>query len=159
LYLSIVWCLSFYLKKYTTNSRVRIISIFETLHFGNGWRSVVAQTYSLEGIHLCVASFERPVANENKLGQPRHHLSRRSLLRVWVRRRRIGSTLISLMQHFRIPLGASPILDWFFDGGCSHHLWPLSSVFLFSWWPPSASVFLAAHLACLRLGYMEWKKP
>jgi hypothetical protein len=93
--------------------------------------------------------------NEIKLGSPRHYLSRGSLLRVWLRQHRIGSTPVSLLQHFWILMGISSFLDWFFGGRCPLCPRSLCSVHLLSWRSPSSPVVFAAHLASLRLGCLD----
>jgi hypothetical protein len=102
---------------------------------------------------------DRLPRDEDKSGFTRHSLSTSSLLcdRVWCRWVRV--TLIYLLQHLWIDLASSSVLDWVLGGGCTHPLWSFCSVHLFSWWSSCETVVLAARLACLCLGYLEWKKP
>ncbi|MCI02693.1 hypothetical protein A2U01_0023727 [Trifolium medium] len=60
-------------------------------------RSYMAQTGSFEGFDTFMTTLARQVANEDKLGYSRYHITRRSLLRIWMRRCRIGEALISLL--------------------------------------------------------------
>jgi hypothetical protein len=98
------------------------------------------------------------VANEIKLGSPRHYLPRGSLLCVWLRRHRISSAPVSLLQHFWFLMGISSFLDWFFGGRSSHYPRSLCSVYLLSWRSPCSPVVSAGHLVSLRLGRMDWTK-
>jgi hypothetical protein len=67
---------------------------------GGGRWSCVAQIGPFEGFYLCMVSPAWSSADEGKLGSSRHYLSRGSLLRVWIWRRRIGSTPIPLVRCF-----------------------------------------------------------
>ncbi|MCI42479.1 hypothetical protein A2U01_0063716, partial [Trifolium medium] len=66
-------------------------------YFGCGSRSYMAQTGSFEGYDSCMATLAKQDANEDKFGYSRYHITGRSLLCFWMRRYRIGATLISLV--------------------------------------------------------------
>ncbi|MCI42037.1 hypothetical protein A2U01_0063272, partial [Trifolium medium] len=57
----------------------------------------MAQTGPFEGFDTCLTTLVRQVAHEDKLGCSRYHITGCTLLRIWMRRCRVGTTLISLL--------------------------------------------------------------
>jgi hypothetical protein len=62
------------------------------------------------------------------------------------------------MQHFRLPMGFSPVLDWLLGSGCLQPHISLRTVYLFSRRTPCSEILPAARLASMCLGGVEWKK-
>jgi hypothetical protein len=112
-----------------------------------------------KGFHLCMTFSAWSAANKNKLDSSRHYPFWSSFMCVWLWWQQISSALISLLQHFWIHVGTCLFMDWLLDSWCSRYVWPLCSVHLFSWGATSSSVLFATHLASLRVGRVEQKKP
>jgi hypothetical protein len=81
-------------------------------YFGGGGGSCVAQTGSVEGLHLCMASHTWSATNEDKIGSSLHYFSRGSFLRGWLWRHRISTTFISLLQYFSPHMATCSFMDW-----------------------------------------------
>jgi hypothetical protein len=61
------------------------------------------------------------------------------------------ATLVSLLLHLWVSLGANSVLDCFFGGEFSKYVGPLSSIYLFGGWSSSAIVAFVTHLVNLCL--------